>query len=196
MNFWILLFYIGLLSTLTNGHLQKRQALGKIQILNYPKCTPPARNVIATPTVRFGQNVTRGFYPWHSTIFRYEGSVSEYLCGGTLISVGTVLTAAHCLYEGREGNSILRPSVLLVRLDVSTLNVDGEPFRVHNIIPHESYNEQNFHHDIALLQLRTRVTFNRFIKPACLTNKNFNIFDVVGFVRYMNFLLNFFFYIN
>lgn len=195
MNFWLLFIYIGLLSTLTNGHLKKRQTAEKIKILNHSKCSTPARNIIATATIKLGKNVKRGFYPWHSTIFRIDGTLSEYLCGGTLISVGTVLTAAHCVHEGRERDSLLSHIAILVRLDVNTINVDGDPFEVQNIIPHESYNAENYHHDIALLQLRTRVKFNEFIRPACLTNNKFNIFDVVGFVSSMNFFL-FFFLIN
>lgn len=180
INFWILLIYIGFFLNLTNG-----QSVGKFKSLNLLNCSAPARQIKATPTIRFGQNVPRGYYPWHSAIFKLDGQVtpvSVYLCGGTLISTATVLTAAHCLYEEQN---LLSANIIVVRLNVQNINFDGEAYRVFEIIPHKHFNEDNLHHDIALLKLRTTVTFNDFKKPACITNKRFNIVDVVGFVSYI-----------
>lgn len=140
-------------------------------------CSAPARQRV--PHILRGQSVPKGDYPWHAAIFTVNDKSSQYFCGGTLISSDTVLTAAHCLIEDSKK---LSPDTLLVRFGVTRLYFDGEGHEVFKTITHNLFNDYNFRHDIGLIRLKTTVEFTDFIRPACLTNENFDIVNVDGFV--------------
>lgn len=167
-----LIFFIQLIS-LTISQSQNV----KLTKLNTLKCSAPARQRV--PHILRGQSVPKGDYPWHAAIFTVTDLSSQYFCGGTLISSDTVLTAAHCLLEDKKK---LSPDTMLVRFGVTRLYFDGEGHEVFKTIAHSLFNEYNFRHDIGLIRLKTTVEFTDYIRPACLTNENFNIVNVDGFV--------------
>lgn len=149
----------------------------KLTKLNHLQCTAPTRERI--PTILFGQAVPKGDYPWHAAIFTIDPLGSKYFCGGTLISSDTVLTAAHCLIQDSKK---LSPDSLIVRFGVTRLYYDGDTHSVFKTICHSLFNDYNFRHDIGLIRLKTTVEFTNYIRPACLTNDNFNITNIDGFV--------------
>lgn len=149
----------------------------RIRTLNSLKCTAPARNVIEN--ILRGNEVPKGHYPWHAAIFRYDDSGSQYFCGGTLISSNSVLTAAHCLLDGLKKKS---PDTLIVRFGITRLNFDGESHFVNKIVTHDLFNKCNYLHDIGIVRLKTTVDYTDYIRPVCLSNENFNIINVEGFV--------------
>lgn len=63
--------------------------------------------------------------------------------------------------------------VLNGQLDCAPPPVD---YLISEIIPHPQYDPKNpsKHHDLALLRLTERVSYNDFIKPICLPTKEFN----------------------
>ena len=68
-----------------------------------PREYSPSRCIGCTPA-KLGQ------YPWQvALVRRYIGGniLNFYLCGGTLISTGLVLTAAHCVYGNRDVITII-----------------------------------------------------------------------------------------
>lgn len=176
------IIYIGLLTILIESskiHKRQSEPLDVIKTINGPtptkesQCLVPARQ--RTPTILRGQRVQKGYYPWHSSIFK----LNEYICGGTLINLNTVLTAAHCLYENSQR---LSPERIIVKFGVTKLYLDGEGHEVHKLHTHRLYNDNNYRHDIGLLRLKTTVEFTDFIRPACLTNENFKYVNIDGFV--------------
>ena len=44
--------------------------------------------------------------------------------------------------------------------------------KVKNVIAHPSYNPRTIDNDIALLELSVPVTYNRWVKPACLPSED------------------------
>lgn len=73
------------------------------------------------------------------------------LCGGSIISSYTILTAAHCTVN-REAKNII------VRVGSKYYNLGGELFRVRKIVNHPDYDPVTKKFDIALLHLTKKIT--------------------------------------
>ncbi|XP_050356538.1 chymotrypsin-like elastase family member 2A [Nymphalis io] len=112
--------------------------------------------------------VTPGDWPWHAAIYRYDETLSKYICGGTLISKTFVLTAAHC--ASLRGIP-LSPEVLTVHLGKFNLkrrNIGTQKKEVKKIIIHEMFDYNHLYSDIALLTLSSEAKFTSYVQPACL----------------------------
>jgi len=134
-----------------------------------------------------GKNAPPGKWPWMALLGYNKAGVEgpSFECGGTLISLKTVLTAAHCLErpvtEVRLGETDLRR-----RLDC----LDPEPDSDCSLLPeddclecaeehvvrrvsrqtiHPRYDpDNNWDHDIGLVTLAKAVKISDFIRPVCL----------------------------
>lgn len=88
-------------------------------------------------------------------------------------------------------NSQAVPTVVRLgdqNLQNSNDGADAREFKIKKLIKHPSYNPKLRINDIALIQLNEKVTFTRFIKPACLQEKT-NFGRNVTAVSF-NFILN------
>merc|ERR1712212_1187762 len=98
-------------------------------------------------------------WPWQVALF----IDNAWFCGGALISENWVVTAAHCA----DGASYFD-----VMAGAHDVRASSEPNRVeitsYNGIVHENYDDWALVNDIALVELPTPITFNDYIKPACL----------------------------
>ncbi|XP_017783437.1 PREDICTED: serine protease snake-like [Nicrophorus vespilloides] len=88
-------------------------------------------------------------------------------CGGSLISLKFVLTAAHCL------NSVAFGPVKYVRLgdlNLKTTDDEADPqeFLVTKTYKHPLYKRPSKYHDIALIELDRAAVITEFVQPACL----------------------------
>ncbi|CAH2057839.1 unnamed protein product, partial [Iphiclides podalirius] len=127
------------------------------------------RKVLHTELIVGGTTTKAGDWPWHVAIYRLYKSVIKYICGGTLLSKNYVLTAAHC--ASIRGEAVI-PDILNVILGKHNLvggDVAIQEKEVFSVILHENYNFQlGLDNDIALLKLRTEVTYSDYVQPSCL----------------------------
>merc|ERR1719219_2553592 len=112
-------------------------------------------------------------YPYQA-YFQANG----YMCGGTIINKRDVLTAMHCLYD-QSGNEhpASKTSVIIGEHNLDDgVNEGGQYLEVDEFIKRSDYDSTNIVNDIAILKLKTEITFTDNVKPACLptdTSKNY-----------------------
>lgn len=146
-------------------------------MLTFQRFTSPATQQIAcgtviprpNPLVIHGEKTYKGQFPWHVALYISERIQLKYTCGGNLINKRTVLTAAHCVAIRGSANSI-DPEHLLVYLGKYHLQQwsDTKDVKVSEIMVHPDFNHSRFTTDIAILKLKTDVTFTDLIRPICL----------------------------
>ncbi|XP_062249754.1 coagulation factor IXa [Platichthys flesus] len=110
-----------------------------------------------------GQMVTPGEIPWQvALVFHSSG---ELFCGGSILGESWVVTAAHCLAE-RRGPFFVRVGEYNVYIN-DTTEQDYEVLSQHT---HPRYNASVslYNHDIALLYLRSPITFSKTVRPICI----------------------------
>lgn len=115
-----------------------------------------------------------GEFPWMTAVLKTEriGGVDTnlYVCGGSLIQPGVVLTAAHCV-AGKA------PGILKVRLGEWDTQHDYELSKhedkvVRSAVIHPEYNSGNLWNDFALLFLESPYTLQSHIDTVCLPDSN------------------------
>ncbi|XP_021943330.1 chymotrypsinogen A [Folsomia candida] len=135
-----------------------------------PTTPPPPSScscgVTSTQTSRRigGSEAALGEFPWRCNLntTRFGG----VFCTCTIISPNWIMTAAHC-------TKILRPSDILY-IDIGDLDLTSQTetanywVEAERVISHPAYERYTLSHDIALIQLKTPVTFSSTVQPACL----------------------------
>lgn len=94
-----------------------------------------------------GREITISKTPYQVSLQVYN----EHRCGGSLITVDWVLTAAHCLQNLPEG------TILQVRVGSTLYNEGGQLIDVKHIINHGDFDNYRLTNDIALLKLSEKV---------------------------------------
>ena len=93
-----------------------------------------------------GSDASISDFPWQ--IYLISGN---YQCGGSIISPGWVVTAAHCV-KNTSGNTI-SPSQMAITAGSSTPTSSGTIYYVSQVIPHPNFNSTTLVNDIALLKI-------------------------------------------
>lgn len=93
------------------------------------------------------------------------------LCGGTLISRRTILTAAHCIFDTDAG-AVVDSSLVSVYLGIFDNPSAKRPYGVSKIIKHPKYDDQNIVNDIALLILSKPAELSKVVQLACLPSQS------------------------
>ncbi|XP_052749483.1 chymotrypsin-C-like [Galleria mellonella] len=140
--------------------------------LTVPTGSCGRRKVTHTELIVNGQPTKPGDWPWHGAIYRLEQYSVKYICGGTLISKTFVLTAAHCTTINGEPVLAELLSIIFGKYHLTGGDVATQEREVHQVIVHEEYNARKLDNDIALLKLKTEVTYDDYVQPACLWHAN------------------------
>ncbi|EDW81665.2 uncharacterized protein Dwil_GK10899 [Drosophila willistoni] len=138
-----------------------------------------------SPLIAFGRNLNDRQMPWMVALYQRESNSVGFLCGGTLISANTVVSAAHCF---SFGNNVVSASQVAVSLGRKSLDLlaPGQRRRVTNILIHDHYSSDTWTDaDIALLKLHMPVSFTDTIKPICLWNDNYQLDLPSGHTSYV-----------
>ncbi|XP_071994914.1 transmembrane protease serine 2 [Engystomops pustulosus] len=127
------------------------------------RCIDCGQSTKQVPSSRIvgGTAARSGDWPWQVSLLIRQ----SHVCGGSIITPDWIVTAAHCV----EGNYAY-PSLWTVYAG-STQKLGGQAFLVDKIISHPNYNTETKDNDIALMRLKTSLSFTGSnIKPVCLPN--------------------------
>ena len=107
--------------------------------------------------------------PWQAHM--REGSPTSgfsFFCGGTILDATTVLTAAHCFWN--NGNTITDFSKYFIAAGATHVqDSTAQTAFVKSITLHPNYNQNTGgSNDVAIVKLKTALTLNAKVKPACL----------------------------
>lgn len=127
------------------------------------------------PLITNGQGTSRGQFPWHAALYQSKDIHLKYVCGGSLIGLKTILTAAHCVTK-QNANHPQNPDLFLVYLGKYHLKQWSEggvqDKQVVEIIIHPKYNSSNYQSDLAILLLSSPVEYTMYVRPVCLWDKH------------------------
>jgi secreted trypsin-like serine protease len=116
-----------------------------------------------SPTRIVGGQVTwQGEIPWQVSL-QYNG---RHFCGGSVISDQYILTAAHCSVASWASQMKVRVAAHNLKKTESFDKV----IDVEKVIVHESYDDSKIDNDVALLKLKTKLTFSSDLQPICLSS--------------------------
>merc|ERR1712025_1233737 len=102
--------------------------------------------------------------PWQAHMRQGSSSGFSFFCGGTILDAKTILTAAHC-YHGKD---LTATNYFIAAGATNVQDGSAQTAFVESIALHEDYNPSNTNNDIAILKLKTSLTFNDKVRPACL----------------------------
>lgn len=102
-----------------------------------------------------GKPVNISQVPWQVALYRYD----NFICGGSIISVDWVLTAAHCV-EDR--------GYFVVRAGSSYMNQNGRIHLASLVVVNSKFNSQTANFDIAMIRVRPKFQITRYVKPVRL----------------------------
>ncbi|CAH0551216.1 unnamed protein product [Brassicogethes aeneus] len=159
-----------------NSDIQNTTSLETRKTLLFPE---ECGEITNEKKIKGGKNADLGQFPWMALLGYKQKSagISEFLCGGTIITHRYIMTAAHCLaVKSRE--------LVFVRLGEHDIDSEDDcvtikkytkcadkpvDINVEERIPHFQYNETTLKNDIALLRLELDIpSKSEFIKPICL----------------------------
>ncbi|KAM0734718.1 Clotting factor G beta subunit [Formica fusca] len=144
--------------------------------LDYEYCECGKRNVFSSSSrIIGGQEVSENEYPWMAGIISVNRS--RVICGASIINDRYVLTAAHCIVYGFNKDDL---KVTVGAHDSCKWDAKSTIFSVENIFPHPNYDSQTHFADIMLVKLIMRISFNKFVRPICLSKPGFDVVSRFG----------------
>ncbi|NXD25590.1 FA9 factor, partial [Spelaeornis formosus] len=134
----------------------------------------PAATTRITPVLRTGTRVVggsdsmKGEVPWQVLLVNSEGLG---FCGASIVNEKWLVTAAHCLKPGYTHNL----TAVAGEHDVTVDEHTEQRRKVVRLLPHPTYNASinEYHNDIALLELEQPLTLNSYVTPICLGSREF-----------------------
>ncbi|NXD63590.1 PRS56 protease, partial [Eolophus roseicapillus] len=122
---------------------------------------PQANTTAPRGRIMGGSVALLGSWPWLVSV-RLHG---ELMCGGVLVGLSWVLTAAHC-FAGNQNE--LAWTVVVGDHELSKPGAGEQAVPVRRILPHPKFNPKTFHGDLALLELAVPLAPSPTVSPVCL----------------------------
>jgi secreted trypsin-like serine protease len=120
--------------------------------------------------------------PWQAHITIMVGSKSNQ-CGGTILDEETILTAAHCLKFNPLGPIKVETGIIDNPLLKRNFVINEKDSNVKEVLIHPDFENVEKGDDIAILKLKTPLTFDNDTNSACLPEPTFSPEDKeLGFV--------------
>ncbi|XP_046880491.1 coagulation factor IXa [Hypomesus transpacificus] len=153
----------------TEPHLTKPRPTMTAYTKPRPTDILPTETLFDKTRIVGGYAASPGDIPWQvALVVRSSG---QLFCGGSILSELWVITAAHCLVEAQHGSYFVRVG----EHNVNRKEGSEQDREVAQHVPHPLYDSTQslYNHDIALLRLRTPITFSANVRPVCLGPKDF-----------------------
>ncbi|XP_039975488.1 coagulation factor IXa [Xiphias gladius] len=184
-----------------NASLQNTTSLTNVTTTNSPPSTPASIEASVPATTHSAENVSRkklplwvysdaevpieeplrprkrivggavvipGEIPWQVALILRTGG--QLFCGGSILSERWVITAAHCLVQVQGS--------FFVRVGEHNIYINEGTEQDHDVLEqhlHPRYNTSIslYNHDIALVYLKTPITFSTTVRPICIGPRTF-----------------------
>ncbi|XP_065676465.1 serine protease 55-like [Hydra vulgaris] len=118
-----------------------------------------------------GTKSTIGEWPWMAMILikKFDGPF-EPSCGGVLLGLDWIITAAHCVADVANKNDIL---VRLGVLERSKKLKQTQEFSISDVYVHPQYKtEKEYNNDVAMIKLKKPAMVNHFVESICILNNH------------------------
>ncbi|NXW71997.1 ACRO protein, partial [Hirundo rustica] len=119
-----------------------------------------------------GTSAKAGAWPWLVSIQDPSVAGTGHLCGGSLISVQWVLTAAHCFADSRNISAM---RLLIGATQLTEPGPGAEVRLIKRLLVHKEYGPADQSNDIALLELNEPVQCGPYIQLGCVPNATLNV---------------------
>ncbi|XP_058457025.1 uncharacterized protein LOC131434371 [Malaya genurostris] len=116
-------------------------------------------------------------FPYQAAILINFPDGSGTLCGGSIVSITFVLTAAHCLGGALDATVVVGTNIVSIPSDDQAIEID---VTFHDMLVHPDYDAVNVLHDIAILRLTKALVFSDKIQPIRLPSKQEALLELVS----------------
>jgi transmembrane serine protease 9 len=115
---------------------------------SYTEPTGRATRAVMQARVVGGLPAPDGAYPWQVSVSIADRPLPDgHFCGGSLIDLRWVVTAAHCMQD------VENPKRIRVMYGSNQLSKPGTMVNVASFVVHAGWNRRTWEHDIALMKL-------------------------------------------